>query len=58
MYLDRSAKPPPPNNYVINKYSRGGKEAASKSVLTIHSIYEKLSNELPTYQLLANDVSK
>ena len=30
--------------------------AASKSVLAIHSIYEKLSNELPTYQVLPNEL--
>ena len=29
--------------------------AASKSVWAIHSIYEKLSNELPTYQIPPNE---
>ena len=50
----------PPYNYVINTYTEASAEAAEagalKSVLAIHSIYEKLFNELPTYQVLPNEL--
>ena len=31
--------------------------AASKSVLEIHSIYEQLSNALPTHEFLPNELT-
>ena len=36
--------------------AEAAERAASKSVLAIHSIYEKLSNELPTHQVLPNEL--
>ncbi len=55
MYLYRGAKRPTTNTYKVHT-AEAAAEAASKSVLAIHSIYEKLPNELPTFQVLPNEL--
>ena len=47
---------PPTTTYKVHTAEAAAEAAASKSVLAIHSIYEKLSNELPTYQVLPNEL--
>ena len=42
--------------HIAEAAAEAAEEAASKSVLAIHSIYEKLSNELPTCQILPNEL--
>ena len=52
MYLYGGAKRPAITTHKVHTADAAAEEAeaaaASKSVLAIHSIYEKLSNELPT----------
>ena len=55
-YLYGGAKRPPNRIHTAEAAAETAEAVASKSVLAIHSIYEKLSNELPTYQVLPNEL--
>ena len=59
-YMGRAKRPPPMTTHKAAEAAAEAvkpvEAASSKSVVAIHSIYEKLSNELPTYQVLLNEL--
>ena len=59
MYLYGGAKRPPITTCTVHTAEAAAEAAeagASKSVLAMHSISENLYNELPTYQVLHNEL--